>query len=443
MKRAITVILSIFLIFTALPVLTFAGDNFLESLSHSNAIDSLLNGNNESAQTPDAPEAEQAPETLSLPFSNSLSQIIEQLNSYNAAAPAEPETTAPAPAEPATEAPAEPETQAPAPTEPATEAPTEPETTTPAEPELSPEEYELEKVSDLLVCLGDKPEMTDTMLAFYNGDTVSYNDNSELAKGLQQTLVELGCDIAVDGSAGPGTFGALNSLLKNTGLITEDINTVDTDIYWDLLAIYLIENQEDDAYNMLSDYFEITENSDQLQYIKAGLYYNQERYYSAMETFYDSHYGDWQDRLAACEQPWPATGELWHNDYYYSSEMSLTFDVNWGNEQEAHYYMVFDTDGTLASLLFVSGSGSATTFLPGGTYKIRSAVGDTWYGTKDAFGKLGFYEFLRFDEDESDPYLTYLDAGYGWTITINAAEYDPSSTNVGALDSSWEDWILP
>jgi len=425
MKRVITVILSIFLIFTALPVLTFAGDNFLESLSHSNAIDNLLNGSKE------APETEQAPETLSLPFNNSFSQIIDQLNNKNDAA----EIEAAAPAEPAAEAPAEPETQVPAPADPAAEAP--------AEPAATAEEYELEKVSDLLVCLGDKPEMLDTMLAFYNGDTVSFNDNSELAKGLQQTLVELGCDIAVDGSAGPGTFGALNSLLKNTGLTTEDINTVDTDIYWDLLAIYLIENQEEDAYNMISDYFEITENADQLQYIKAGLYYNQERYYSAMETFYDSHYGDWQERLAACEQPWPATGELWHNDYYYSSEMSLTFDVNWDNPSEAHYYMVFDTDGTLASLLFIAGDSSATTYLPGGTYKIRSAVGDTWYGTKDAFGKLGSYEFLRFDEDANDPYLTYLDAGYGWTITINAAELDPSSTNVGALDSNWEDWILP
>ena len=95
MKRVITVILSIFLIFTALPVLTFAGDNFLESLSHSNAIDNLLNGSKE------APETEQAPETLSLPFNNSFSQIIDQLNNKNDAA----EIEAAAPAEPMTEAP--------------------------------------------------------------------------------------------------------------------------------------------------------------------------------------------------------------------------------------------------------------------------------------------------------------------------------------------------
>ena len=71
MKRVITVILSIFLIFTALPVLTFAGDNFLESLSHSNAIDNLLNGSKE------APETEQAPETLSLPFITRETVAIE------------------------------------------------------------------------------------------------------------------------------------------------------------------------------------------------------------------------------------------------------------------------------------------------------------------------------------------------------------------------------
>ena len=76
--------------------MTFAGDNFLETLSSSSAIDGLLNTNKEA---PAAPEEE--PGTPALPFTNPFSQIIDQLYSNNAA----PENAAAAPAEPEPAAP--------------------------------------------------------------------------------------------------------------------------------------------------------------------------------------------------------------------------------------------------------------------------------------------------------------------------------------------------
>ena len=45
---------------------------------------------------------------------------------------------------------------------------------------------------------------SDTLAALQGGEVISYGAVSQTAAGLQQTLVDFGCDIAVDGSAGPG-----------------------------------------------------------------------------------------------------------------------------------------------------------------------------------------------------------------------------------------------
>lgn len=279
---------------------------------------------------------------------------------------------------------------------------------------------------------------SNTLSALKEGEIVKNGTVSDTAAGLQQTLVDLGCGIDVDGSAGPKTFTALNSVLETIGQATAE--QVDAEVYSRLLPPLLIAADEEKADEILWNYYENTENSNQYLYVKGCVFYVQGRYYHAKEMFEESHYQDYEERATACEQPVPANGELWHNDSMYSQAMYLTFTVNSSNESESMYFEVYTEDGTLASTLFLTGSGSVTTSLPGGNYRIKDATGTNWYGMKDTFGRYGSYEFMEFYEFEDDEYLTALDSGYEWTITVNITEGSASGTDVGAYSTDWDTW---
>ena len=113
--------------------------------------------------------------------------------------------------------------------------------------------------------------------------------------------------------------------------------------------------------------------------------------------------------------------------------------INSYDESIGRYFKVFAEDGTLAACLFITGSGTVSTSLPGGIYKIMDATGDTWYGTSEAFGPDGYYEYMVFDEVEGDRYLTILDAGYEWTISVNVTE-NTGGTGVGSESFDWDSW---
>ena len=53
------------------------------------------------------------------------------------------------------------------------------------------------------------------------------------------------------------------------------------------------------------------------------------------------------------------------------------------------------------------------------------------------FGREGRYEYMVFEEIEGDDYLTDLEAGYEWTITINVTE-STEGTGVGSEEVDWE-----
>ena len=295
-----------------------------------------------------------------------------------------------------------------------------------------------EKAAEVLGYL-DNEAYANTMASLQEGNVINYGDYSYDASGLQQLLVDLGWPISVDGSAGPATFNALNTILANLG--TEEASAVDGEIYWQLLALQLMNTDAETADEILPKYYdEEEENGSRYYYIKATLLFTQEKYYHAMEAYQESQYGDWEEKAALCPQAWPSGGEMWHNTNYYSSQMSLSFKVNSYDEDLGRCFEVYTADNVLVSVLFLTGSGTVTTWLPGGVYKIKNASGSEWYGFADAFGRYGDYEFMEFDEDESNIYLTWLDAGYEWTITINVQEADPDTANVGSVYTDWEDW---
>ena len=162
------------------------------------------------------------------------------------------------------------------------------------------------------------------------------------------------------------------------------------------------------------------------------------KYYSAKVAFENSGYGDWEERAAACIQPMPANGELWHSDSLKSDEMQLVLTVESEDSDTGRYFAVYTDKKELAETLFIKGAGSVETWLPGGNYYIKDAFGTEWYGEKELFGPDGHYETMVFDEVDGDRYLTVLDEGYVWEISINTSSHTGQS--VDSEETSWEDW---
>ena len=175
-----------------------------------------------------------------------------------------------------------------------------------------------------------------------------------------------------------------------------------------------------------------------VEYERASVLFAEGKYFSAKEAFESSGYGDWEERAAACVQPMPETGEIWHNENMKSDQMRLDFDVNEIDENVGRYIAVYTEDKELVETLFVKGSGTVETWLPGGNYYVKDASGTAWYGETELFGRDGEYETMVFDEVEGDRYLTVLEEGYAWAITINAATDE--GQGVGSELNEWGSW---
>ena len=141
---------------------------------------------------------------------------------------------------------------------------------------------------------------------------------------------------------------------------------------------------------------------------------------------------DAEERAAACAQPLPKSGELYHNREIKGSGMHLTVKVN-RNDGKGELIKIYTGDDILASALFVNGNGKASCRLPGGTYHIKAGVGEKWYGTEDAFGWEGSYRTMLFNGGEE---YVQLDSGYNYTITVNVEENDRGE----GIGSAYEDY---
>ena len=326
------------------------------------------------------------------------------------------------------------------------EAETKPEETKPEE--TKPEEAKSEEtqseedlldetlISRILDALGNETYRS-TRELLKGGEAVGNGSRGDAGSGLQQMLVDFGCDITVDGIVGNQTIGALHQIQESFSLPAAD--SVDLEAYDKLLPLLLLKKDEEAADDLLYDYFEETGGTGYYDYLKGCALYAQGKYYSAKEAFEYSSYGNSAERAASCQQEWPANGEIWHNPDMYAWDTSLTFTVNSFDESRGICFEMFTADGRLAAVLLVKGTGSATASLPVGTYRIRDCYGDEWYGMSEKFGRYGFYyEYLTFSEDENTKYDAYLDYG-SYQLTINASESAEGSTSVGSTSIGWDD----
>ena len=270
------------------------------------------------------------------------------------------------------------------------------------------------------------------------GETIGSGYHGDPGAGLQQLLSDMGCALTIDGAVGQQTIGALNQVQENFGMpVTE---SVDLQQFDRLLPLLLMTRDEERADELLRAFYEDSGGYGYYDYLKGSAYWQLGRYYAAKEAFALSGYGDSTARGQACEQPWPENGEIWHNPDVPGSDVGLTITVNSYDESLGRCYHMYTQSGTLTAVLFITGSGSVTTYVPAGTYRIKDASGKAWYGKTDAFGREGYYEFLSFNDDPETRYDATLNPG-SYELTINVTESNEDADGVGSTSSDWEDWV--
>ncbi len=180
-----------------------------------------------------------------------------------------------------------------------------------------------------------------------------------------------------------------------------------------------------------------SEDAGKAEYDRACALFDEGKFYSAKEAFEKSTYGDWEQRAKACVQTMPETGELFHDEAMTSDNMKLNFVVADSDANKGRYIVVLTKDKKPVESVFIKGAGTVETWLPGGEYYMKDSSGTEWYGVDEQFGPDGYYETMVFDEVEGDRYLTSLEEGYIWDITINSSE--TVGQGVGSEETNWND----
>lgn len=285
-------------------------------------------------------------------------------------------------------------------------------------------------LEEVLQALGEGP-YRETLEALRTGEIVEKGSRGDTAKGVQQTLIAFGQDISADGKAGSKTLKALNDVQRAFGLA--ETEALDATGYEALLPRLLICVDEEAAEVLLSDAM-----GEEYAYVSACAFEAQGHYYLAKERFEESGYGDWEARAEACVQPWPKNGQIYKNSSVKGSGSKLIVKVNARDEELAVLVKVYTEDGVLARMMFIGGSGKASTSLPAGTYIVKDGTGRQWYGEKDSFGEDAYYEVMTFDASGSQELK--LRKNYETTITMNVQESDSKGDSVGSEFELWGDF---
>ena len=110
-------------------------------------------------------------------------------------------------------------------------------------------------------------------------------------------------------------------------------------------------------------------------------------------------------------------------------------DLTLENKSAANYYVKIIKSGASkpAVSFFVRGKQSATISLAPGSYEIRYAAGDTWYGTSDYFGSQGSYGLFT-NKNQSTSFS--FNQGYAYSLTLNTSSGGGSTVGTKTIDRS-------
>ena len=292
-------------------------------------------------------------------------------------------------------------------------------------------------VKKLMADLGDSALRT-TRKFLKKGGVIESGYKGDAGNGLQQMLVDFGCDITIDGAVGAKTMEALHQVQERFGI--EPTDKVDLAAFDTLIPLLLITKGTESSEVDLQEFYDSVGGDGYFNYLKGCALAGVGKYYSAMEAFQNSSYEDSEERVASCVQELPGSGELWRNPNIPGSDSGLTFTVNGSDDSRGMCFQMYNLEDDLVSVVFVRGAGSATTYVPVGTYHIRDGSGTEWYGLNETFGPYGYYEYLTFSEDDATRFDANLDYG-SYELAINVSEISEGATSVGSSSVGWNDYF--
>lgn len=281
----------------------------------------------------------------------------------------------------------------------------------------------------------DEPLYDSTLDLLRSGDPIRNGTQGDAVRGVQTLLNEFGKNLPLTGGFYNMSLSGLQDVERVFGM--EKTDFVDTAVFEELLInLHVYRNLENEDGNEILLPEELGISLDQETYLKACSWEMKGKFYKAYNQFYLSDWEDFEARMDACVQKWPANGEIYHNPSYYGDGATLNILV--GKEDGQAMLIKIMRGDTLISALFLGNGTNVSTSLPAGTYTIKTGIGDTWFGLNDAFGEDGYYETLLFDDNLRDVALDY---GYDYTLRLNfTGEADPAADDVGSQTESFDDF---
>jgi len=158
----------------------------------------------------------------------------------------------------------------------------------------------------------------------------------------------------------------------------------------------------------------------------AGEYYD--AYLAFSEIFF---FEDAGTRSEDCIQPFPTTGEVYHNDNYSTRSCSLVIRTP-SEESSNNYIKIYSETGDLVSTIAIGSGKSAKVWLPAGEYRVKNAYGNDWFGEDDLFGDMGTYNVLKNGYDNNEFFK--LENNYSYTLTLRTSGGSGDNVNTESED---------
>ena len=160
-----------------------------------------------------------------------------------------------------------------------------------------------------------------------------------------------------------------------------------------------------------------------LDYAEAKALKEDKQYYDAYQLFLAL--GDFEDsakQAESCIQDYPKTGVVKRADAYKKDFTYIEFSM--GRDDAPVFVKVYDAEnGEFAASVFVRPGAKGKVYLPRGTYEIKFATGEDWFGPDDMFGDAGDYQIC-------DEYTDVADSNYyyTWEFLVDDGEVDSNLT---------------
>ena len=183
-------------------------------------------------------------------------------------------------------------------------------------------------------------------------------------------------------------------------------------------ALPLYEALEDGGDSVIAE--RLLDCRNEIAYDAAQALYAGGEYYEAYVAFQEIiDFRDAASRAEDCIQPFPGTGELYHNEDYATRSCSLTIRTP-EDESSRNYIKIYSDSGDLVSTIAINSGDSAKVWLPAGQYRMKNAYSNGgWFGEEDLFGDDGVYNLLKNGSGDND--LFQLEKNYAYTLSLRTS----------------------